>query len=581
MQSPLNHAQSDSSGSPNNSAKPKPCLARDFSHYYSHATRKRTESNVKQLYKYFAIPGIHNLAGGLPHASLFPFDSLEADVSLPNRISPDGNFERAAPSQRLLIPKESDISDALKKIDLTTALQYGTAEGYPPLRSFIRQFVREILHPSVPYFGGPEIVLTCGSTDGFCKTIEAFTNIWDEDCDWRARQGLLCEEYAYPNAIQAVQPRGLNIVPVAVDSHGMKVGGKGGLADILDHWDFGRGQRPHLMYTVTLGQNPTGSVLPLRRRREIYSLCRIYDIIIIEDEPYWHLQYPSTARNSESGEDWTGSSARGEPSGYPFLDSLVSSYLSIDIDGRVIRLDTFSKIIAPGCRLGWLTAQPDIVERILRITETSTQQPSGFAQGMVSKLILGDQLNGVSTGKSLDEGNPGWRMDGWVRWLEGLRGGYEKRMQTMCTILEEGKFSPVEETVPQDVEEWEILNNVQMFDFDWPGGGMFVWIKICLETHPLWNQMPAADLSNALWKHLIKKPYRTIVAPGWAFAPTDEGKKTSWRYMRLCFAPMDESDVALTSQKFVEGIRSFWQVKCVYCMSNDDDDSCGDEALHP
>lgn len=46
-------------------------------------------------------------------------------------------------------------------------------------------------------------------------------------------------------------------------------------------------------------------------------------------------------------------------SGYPFLDSLVPSFLSMDTDGRVIRLDTFSKILVPGCRVGWITAQPD------------------------------------------------------------------------------------------------------------------------------------------------------------------------------------------------------------------------------
>lgn len=194
--------------------------------------------------------------------SYFPFDSLEASVALPNRIpkydpesqgtGPNVSTARCPPSQKIVIPKESDNPDVLTKIDLKTALQYGTAEGYPPLHSFIRQFVRKNLHPHVPYRGGPEIVLTCGSTDGFSKTIEAFTNVWDEGRNWiRERQGVLCEQFAYMNAIQTARPRGLNIVPVRVDSDGMKVDGRGGLADVLDNWDFSRGQRPHLMYTVT------------------------------------------------------------------------------------------------------------------------------------------------------------------------------------------------------------------------------------------------------------------------------------------------------------------------------------------
>jgi DNA-binding transcriptional MocR family regulator len=53
------------------------------------------------------------------------------------------------------------------------------------------------------------------------------------------------------NAIQAARPRGLNIVPVAVDDEGMTASGKGGLAEVLENWDMNKGKRPHLMYTVT------------------------------------------------------------------------------------------------------------------------------------------------------------------------------------------------------------------------------------------------------------------------------------------------------------------------------------------
>ena len=140
----------------------------------------------------------------------------------------------------------------LRKIDLTSALQYGTAQGYPPLYSFLRQFARENLHPNVPYAGGPEIILTCGSTDGFSKTIELLSNTWSEDRDSiLEKEGLLVEEFAYMNAIQAARPRGLNIVPVAIDAEGMKANGEGGLEDVLENWDTNKGKRPHLIYTVT------------------------------------------------------------------------------------------------------------------------------------------------------------------------------------------------------------------------------------------------------------------------------------------------------------------------------------------
>src|ERR1700712_5173135 len=118
--------------------------------------------------------------------------------------------------------------------------------------------------------------------------------------------------------------------------------------------------------------------------------------MIIEDDPYWYLQFPSATGKEAEARGLVPPPAQaphklGKSTGYPFLDSLVPSYLNFDPDGRVVRLDTFSKTVAPGCRLGWITAQPNIIERILRITETSTQQPSGFVQAMLSELIMGTQ----------------------------------------------------------------------------------------------------------------------------------------------------------------------------------------------
>lgn len=106
-----------------------------------------------------------------------------------------------------MIPHSSASSDPLQKIDLTTALQYGQAIGYPPLRSFIRQFALKNMHPNIPYKGGAEVILTCGSTDGFSKSVEALTNVWSEERDLiRERPGILCEEFAYITAIQSCRP---------------------------------------------------------------------------------------------------------------------------------------------------------------------------------------------------------------------------------------------------------------------------------------------------------------------------------------------------------------------------------------
>ena len=238
----------------------------DLSHRYSNVTKNRSTSSVKDFYKYFTIPGIGNLAGGLPNNNYFPFDTLEAAAALPQRFKPTPPEPVDPPSDqlsslsvsndisasRIVVPKTSNNQDVLRKIDLKTALQYGTAQGYPPLYSFLRQFTTENLHPNVPYKGGPEILLTCGNTDGFAKAVEALSNTWNEDRDWIGyREGILVEEFCYMNAVQTARPRGLNVVPVSVDDEGMKAHGKGGLYEVLNTWDDAKGKRPHLIYTVT------------------------------------------------------------------------------------------------------------------------------------------------------------------------------------------------------------------------------------------------------------------------------------------------------------------------------------------
>ena len=237
----------------------------DLSHHFSKITKNRKLSSIKDFYKYFSIPGIGNLAGGLPNNNYFPFDTLEASAALPARFLPTPNkpvdppsdqlaatkFAHRLSASRVLVPKISTNNDILCKIDLKSALQYGTAQGYPPLYSFLRQFTRENVHPNVPYKGGPEIILTSGSTDGFSKSLEALSNPWNEGDPIDLKEGLLVEEFAYMNAIQAARPRGLNIVPVAVDEEGMCAESVGGLFDVLENWDTSRGKRPHLIYTVT------------------------------------------------------------------------------------------------------------------------------------------------------------------------------------------------------------------------------------------------------------------------------------------------------------------------------------------
>jgi DNA-binding transcriptional MocR family regulator len=331
-----------------------------------------------------------------------------------------------------------------------------------------------------------------------------------------------------------------------------------------------------------MGQNPTGSLLSVERRRELYAVCCEFDVIIVEDDPYWNLQYPSAVAAEAKSRGLPTHTANKpltpvKSSGYEFLDSLVPSYLSMDNEGRVIRLDSFSKTIAPGCRLGWITAQPAFIERLGRITECSTQQPSGFAQSMVAELLMGKQPEALSAFRALTSSRDkmdfgGWEMDGWVKWLEGLRGAYERRMQRMCTILDDNSHQLKQSTPVQGSDaEWGVITKTKLLSFQWPRAGMFVWVRIHFETHPLWQargrQLPLLDgpqLGVALTMFCTHKPHLVIPGPGGIFAANDAVRTgDAWAYMRLCFAAVSDDDVDACSLRFAQAVQRFWRVKSV------------------
>ncbi|KAG0635432.1 pyridoxal phosphate-dependent transferase [Tuber brumale] len=545
----------------------------DLSHHFNRVTRERTASAIKNLYKYFQAPGMMNLAGALPFPGYFPYDTLESAVSTsgrfptnlveqlkkpipvlstspppppPKKSSPLFSFFKSSSSpspaasptpgktsgspstssSHLIVPKFKTGGPPGGRIDVATTLQYGQASGFGPLAEFIKDFSINHLHGGRIPYKNPEILLTCGNTDGFGKVMQMIAERGDS---------MLVEEYTYPNAIQTADPYGVNMAPVKVDAEGMLCEGKGGLRDVLENWDHRRfGRRPRLMYTITIGQNPTGATLSLQRRKEIYRLCERYDVIIIEDDPYWYLQYTESSHPKDDS-----TSTR-----YPFLEALTPSYLTIDTSGRVIRLDTFSKTIAPGCRLGWITTQPAFIERLTRITESSTQSPSGFAQAMVVQLLRNI-----------------WGMDGWVGWLEGLRTAYEARMRTMCRVLDAYKESTI--VLESTDEDSMIVDKVRMYSFDEPMGGMSVWVHIHITSHPAYAAYLARghtkrEMMNQLWMYGAEE-HICLPCPGWIFgANKNIQEDNSAEFFRLCFAAIEAEKIVEATERFGRGIREFW-----------------------
>lgn len=178
-----------------------------------------------------------------------------------------------------------------------------------------------------------------------------------------------------------------------------------------------------------------------------------------------------------------------------FRKSLVPSFLKFDYQGRVIRLDTYSKTIAPGSRLGYFVANPLFTERLLRATEVETQAASGLSQGFLSTLLHT------------------WGLNGYLSWLSQLRDQYQVRRNWIvsqmhlirttftnhflqCSSLAKSfNLVPASSTIHANKVEGLIAfprgsnasldSTKPIFSFVPPTGGMFIWSKFYLRNSPL------------------------------------------------------------------------------------------------
>jgi DNA-binding transcriptional MocR family regulator len=201
-------------------------------------------------------------------------------------------------------------------------------------------------------------------------------------------------------------------------------------------------------------------------------------------------------------------------------------------------------------------------------------------QSLVAELIIGPQPEArAAFARATLTGTAhkfsGWQMSGWIRWLEGLRGSYERRMATMCQILDSGTHeiktgSFIHPSSPV-TDDWGVVTKTKLISYVWPRGGMFVWLRINFESHPLWGAKSSTNslvsgpmLSTALLMFLTTKPLLVLVAPGSMFSATPEIRAGSaWAYYRLCFAAETDENVEVSSEKFVEGVHRFWRIKRV------------------
>ncbi|KAL3235287.1 Aromatic/aminoadipate aminotransferase 1 [Nakaseomyces bracarensis] len=441
--------------------------SKDLTHFFSEETKSRKPSPLKTCIHYFGDPNIVFLAGGLPMSDYFPWDNLSADTPLPPFSRGIGAELTGAEDEtsKFMVKKNSKVHSG--DIPLARSLQYGRSMGQPEMIEFLKEHTK-MIHDMK--YSDWDIVATTGNTNAWESTLRVFCNRGDV---------ILAEEHSFSSSLASAEAQGIITFPVPIDEHGI-IPSK--LADIMDNWTEGA-PKPKLLYTIPTGQNPTGSSLNGERKKEIYKIAQKHDFLIIEDEPYYFLQVgPYFADKNERAQQ---AEQHANMSHDDFLKSLALTFLSVDTDGRVIRMDSFSKVLAPGTRLGWITGSEKLLQAYLSLHEMTIQSPSGFTQSLVSGTLNR------------------WGQKGYIDWLIGLRHEYTaKRDHCIDSLF---KY------IPKDTNK----DGKQIFSINPPIAGMFFTVDMDASAHPefstKYNSDPA-QVEQAIYAKVVKSG--VLVVPG-------------------------------------------------------------------
>jgi 2-aminoadipate transaminase len=224
------------------------------------------------------------------------------------------------------------------KEEAASALQYSTTEGHRPLREWIAARMRcHGINASTD-----DVLITSGSQQGIDLVSKAFLDPGD---------GVIVENPCYLAALQTFSGFQARLIPVGSDDEGMRV-------DQVER--ALRRERAKLIYVVPEFHNPKGTSLSAERRANLVDLSRRYGVPILEDDPYSELRY------------------RGERR---------APMASIDDQGLVIYLSTFSKTLSPGVRIGWVVASPEVIAALTVAKQATDLHTSTLTQYAVSRML--------------------------------------------------------------------------------------------------------------------------------------------------------------------------------------------------
>jgi len=329
--------------------------------------------------------------------------------------------------------------------DPSGALQYAASEGYGPLREMVAENLgRQSAAAGVPWTVDPaQVLITTGSQQGLDLVAKILID---------AESKVLVESPTYLGAVMAFMPMEPNVVSVASDDEGLD------MADLASKTDDAR-----FLYVLPNFQNPTGRTMNEARRAALSAHAQATGLPIMEDNPYGDLWFdqappvPLTARNAEGG----------------------------------IYLGSFSKVLAPGLRMGFIVAPKAVYPKLLQAKQAADLHSPSFNQRMIFEVM----------------------QDGFLdRHVPSIRALYKAQRDAMLASLAE--HFP-QGGNPDDTLTWNT-----------PAGGMFLWARL-----------PAGMNAVDLLPHAVDKGVAFV--PGAPFFASNPDHAT----LRLSFATADVAKI--------------------------------------
>jgi 2-aminoadipate transaminase len=351
----------------------------------------------------------------------------------------------------------SEISKQIFEEFPVLALQYSITEGYFPLREILKEKMSE--EGNFHSDNSDELIITSGAQQANELSAKVLCNENDT---------ILCETPSFIGSLNSFRSYHVNLVGVPMEEDGISINA---LAKAVKE-----NKNIKLLYLIPNFQNPMGNTMSLHKRKAVLEFAKEHNFVILEDNPYGDLR-------------WNGEN--------------IPSIKSLDTDGRVIYTGSFSKILSPGLRVGYVSANQEIISKI-----TVCKQVSDVHTNIWAQLICERWLKECDTEEH----------------LKRLREIYKHKCELMI-----GELSSCLD---------------KRITFTKPDGGLFIWLT-----------MPDGADMNLFCKKLVED-HKVAVVPGNAFAIDENEKANSFR---LNFSTPSDEDIIKGCRILGEFSKTFLQ----------------------